>query len=52
MEIPALILKQFYVLESLTNVDEGIRFGIKNPPVAAISSLDWVWSHEEYGRNR
>jgi len=31
MEIPALILKQLYALGSLANVDEGVRFGIKNP---------------------
>jgi hydroxymethylglutaryl-CoA reductase (NADPH) len=31
MEIPALILKQLYSLGSLTNVEGGVRFGIKNP---------------------
>ncbi|MBN2284480.1 MAG: hydroxymethylglutaryl-CoA reductase [Deltaproteobacteria bacterium] len=31
MEIPALILKQLYAMGSLMNVDEGVRFGIKNP---------------------
>jgi hydroxymethylglutaryl-CoA reductase (NADPH) len=36
MEIPAIILKQLYVMGSLTNVDEGVRFGIKNPLVDAL----------------
>lgn len=30
MQIPSLILKQLYSFGSLTNIDEGIRFSIKN----------------------
>ena len=30
MKIPGLILKQMYTLGSLQNVDEGVRFSLKN----------------------
>jgi len=30
MKIPALILKQMYTLGSLENVEDGVRFSLKN----------------------
>ena len=30
MFIPTLLLKKLYTLGSLTNVEQGVRFGIKN----------------------
>ncbi len=67
MNIPALILRQLCGFGSLKNRAEGIVFELTNrlsdsvagtglageiSLASAISSLDWVSSHEPYGRNR
>lgn len=44
--LPNRLLKPLYTRNSLRNTPDGFIFSLKNRLATAISSLDWVSSHE------
>lgn len=66
VSLPTQLLRQLYSFGTSSNVPDGVSFELENRLLdasvialagelslgAAISSLDWVSSHEALGRNR